>query len=308
MLGRRGDHAAPRATMSDGVLLLSHGSVERLDELPAFVRAIRRGREASPALLARVRRKYEAIGRSPLRDATAGQASLLSAALGLPVVAAARFSEPRVEEALGALDARGVERAAVLALAPFSGEIYAAVAEQARERVCTSGARAPRLVPVPDWGAEPALAEVHVQRIEEAAPLGSRHEHAIVLSAHSLPLRVIAAGDPYAAGVEAQAALIGARLARPVTLAYQSDGDEGEWLGPPLADALAAVARAGAREVTVAPLGFLAEHVETLYDLDIEARAAAEALGLVFHRARTPDDAPALIALLASLVRRALGG
>jgi ferrochelatase len=129
-----------------------------------------------------------------------------------------------------------------------------------------------------------------------------------VLTAHSLPRAAIRAGDRYQAEVEACARAIAERLGRPCELCYQSQGaDGGEWLGPDLRQTFERLAHSGVRQITLSPVGFLADHVETLYDLDIEARAWAGALGLGFERVPALNTAPGLIDALASVAERALG-
>jgi len=128
-----------------------------------------------------------------------------------------------------------------------------------------------------------------------------------VLTAHSLPSVAIRAGDRYQAEVEASARALSERLSRPCQLAYQSQGaDGGEWLGPDLRQTFERLAQEGVRQLTLCPFGFLADHVETLYDLDIEARTWAEALGLGFERVPALNTAPGLIEALANVARRAL--
>jgi ferrochelatase len=136
---------------------------------------------------------------------------------------------------------------------------------------------------------------------------GGGLEPEIVLTAHSLPKNVIASGDPYQTEFENSARAIGAKLGRPVRCAYQSQGlAGGDWLGPDLKSVLESARAQGARHVVVAPVGFLADHVETLYDLDIEAKAWATELGLLFTRVPALNAAPELIEALARTAERAL--
>jgi ferrochelatase len=146
---------------------------------------------------------------------------------------------------------------------------------------------------------------------EQIAPILERRNEsttALVLTAHSLPVSVLAAGDPYQRNFESAARALCAELGWPGTVAYQSQGEGGgDWLGPTVADVLQSVRESGKRDVVLAPVGFLADHVETLFDLDVEAKAIAESLGLGFARVPALNDSSALVEALAGVVRRAFG-
>lgn len=162
---------------------------------------------------------------------------------------------------------------------------------------------APELVSVPAWGEHPDFVAAHVELIERHAPETAM----LVLTAHSLPARAISAGDPYANLVGRAAKSIGTRCGRSYRLAYQSQGaDGGAWLGPDLHTTLDQLAGEGIREVALAPFGFLTEHVETLYDLDVEAAAWARELGIALHRVPAIGAHPGLIRALADVARAAL--
>jgi len=164
----------------------------------------------------------------------------------------------------------------------------------------------PELVVAEPWGTEPAFVEAHCAALRSLLRVDSR-DSAVVLTAHSLPRAAIRAGDRYQAEVEASARAIAERLGRPCELAYQSQGaDGGEWLGPDLRQTFERLAQTGVRQLTLAPFGFLADHVETLYDLDIEARAWASALGLGLERVPALNTAPGLIDALSAVALRAL--
>lgn len=285
-----------------GVLLTAHGTVENLDELPEFLTRIRHGRPAPPELVAEVRRRYALIGGSPLLATTRRVAESLGRTLDLPVFVGMRLWRPEIADALNTARAARVERLCVLPLAPFSVHVYV---EAARRALAASGAASPELVAVEPWGTEPGLVAAHAQAIEPL--LGSAAETELVLTAHSLPLTVVRGGDPYQALVEAGAAAVAERLGRPFRLAYQSEGaGGGEWLGPRLRSVLEDVLAAGKRRVVVAPIGFLSDHVETLYDLDVEARGWAEELGLELVRVPALNHDARLLETLAAVARRAL--
>jgi ferrochelatase len=285
------------------VLLTAHGTVAELDELPSFLARIRGGRPVPPALLAETRRRYELIGNSPLLRVTEEQAALLERRAGAPVFVGMRLAEPSIDAALARAAERGIERIVVVPLAPFSVHVYAAAAEAARGRLVAGGVAAPALVMVEPWGLESAFVRAHAAAVRPYLAPGS----ALVLTAHSLPLVALREGDPYERQVREAAEAVGRELGVPFELAFQSQGEGDEWLGPTLKSTLEAVKAAGAARVVVAPFGFVSEHIETLYDLDIEARAQAEALGLDWKRVPALGHAEGLIEALAKAVGRALG-
>jgi ferrochelatase len=282
-----------------GVLLVAHGTVENLDDLGEFVTRIRHGRPAPPAFLAELRQRYEAIGGSPLLQTTRAQAQALAQRLEVPVLVGMRLWDPSVEQALAGGSALGLRRLVLIALAPFSQHVYWSAALEAAQR---AGSHI-ELLRTDAWGEEPEFLAAQAELIERHAPPGA----AVVLSAHSLPRVVIERGDPYARLVEASAAAITARLGRPTRLCYQSQGEGGgDWLGPSVRETLTTLAGEGQRSVAWAPVGFLAEHVETLYDLDIEARAIAAELGLELTRVPALDLHPGLIGALSAVAKRAV--
>jgi protoporphyrin/coproporphyrin ferrochelatase len=281
-----------------GVLLVAHGTVEDLDDLGAFVAKIRHGRPPPPGLVEELRRRYEAIGGSPLLRITHQQAQALAKRLEVPVLSAMRLWEPGVQRALAGAEALGLTRLVVIALAPFSQHVYwdaarkAADAAQSRVQLVRSDA----------WGEEPDFVAAQAELIRQHAPEGA----ALVVSAHSLPKSVIDRGDPYARQVESSAAAISTVLGRELRLCYQSQGaDGGDWLGPGVEETLTALAAEGQKVVAWAPVGFIADHVETLYDLDIEARSVAERLGLTLVRVPALNLHPGLIAALSAVAIRA---
>jgi ferrochelatase len=287
----------------DGVLLVAHGTVENLDDLGAFLARIRGGRPAPPGFVEELRGRYEAIGGSPLLSVTQAQADALRARLGVPVLVGMRLWDPSVEAALEQAGAAGLERLCVLPLAPFSVHVYWQAAERSQAAVRARGASTPELVSAPAWGTHPAFVAAHATAIRARA----HPEALVVLTAHSLPLVALRSGDPYERLVRESAEAIGAQLGRPFELAFQSQGEgTAEWLGPDLPAVLGRARADGVRRVAIAPFGFLGEHVETLYDLDIEARRIAGDLGLEFERVPALGTAAGLIDALEELARRTL--
>jgi ferrochelatase len=257
----------------------------------------------SEALIAEVTRRYQLIGGSPLLEITQAQAHALESRLGVPVFVGMRLWDPSIESALEVAAARGVRRLVVIALAPFSVHVYWQAVERAKEQVFAATAVPPTLLRVEPWGTEPLFVRAHAKLIAEHVP----KEVPLVLTAHSLPLVAVRAGDPYEQQVRESAKAIALELGRDFELAFQSQGaDGGDWLGPDLDTVLGGLRKEGAMQVAVAPFGFLGEHVETLYDLDVEAKGRADALGLSLIRVPAIGLAEGLIDALSKLARDAL--
>lgn len=304
--------------MTDAVVLVAHGTVDALDDLPEFLKNIRRGHPAPPELLAEVRRRYEAIGgASPLNAINRSLAVALGERLGdVPVRMCNRLFRPYPKEVLGELFDRGIRRACVIPLAQHSSGVYgAAMLEAARE----VGDGSMAIVAAPNWGRDAKLTEAFAKTVAEACahvPAGEATRTALVLTAHSLPVSVIQAGDPYETEFRASAEAVasaarahGAAFAE-LAVAFQSQGMSTgpggrpmAWLGPDLKTTLEGLAARGVRHVVIAPIGFLADHVEILYDLDIEARAWCEGLGMSLYRSASLNDRRELVDVLAGLAR-----
>ncbi len=287
---------------ASAVLLVGHGSVTSLDQLPAFLTSIRHGRAPSDELLDEVRRRYQAIGGvSPLSAVQQRLAEKLGAHLAQPVYVAARHGVPALPEVLESMRAAGVRRVQVIPLAQHSASIYAAAV---REHAGDLEVRA-----ASNWGQRADLLALFCAKLETAlAPLRERRVR-VLFSAHSLPEAVIAAGDPYEREVRAAAATL-TQLAhvQDAQIVFQSQGlsvgpggRPMRWLGPDLVEALDQAKADGIEHVLIAPVGFLADHVEILYDLDIEARAWAEQRGVRLSRTTSLNDDDDFVAVLARI-------
>lgn len=297
------------------VVLIAHGTVESLDDLPEFLTNIRRGQRPPPELLTEVRRRYEAIGgRSPLLDVTLELAEKLEAKLSLPTRVAMRLFRPYPKEVLVRLVAEGIRRVVAVPLAQHSAAVYgSAVRASARELEANL-----EILCAKNWGRERTLTRLFAARVLEAlsrVPAGEASRTALVMTAHSLPLAVVRAGDPYETEVRASAedvatevrAAGGAFEEHVVAFQSQGLGASDRWLGPDLRPTLEALARRGIRHVVLAPIGFLADHVEILYDLDIEAKAwCEEELGLVLYRSASLNADPGFVDTLAGVIREIL--
>jgi ferrochelatase len=300
----------------DSVLLIAFGGPERPEDVRPFLQLVTAGRRIPPERLEEVAHHYDLMGgRSPLNDLTRAQAAGLRAALAadgraLPVWVGMRNWPPFLHETLAEMKDRGCRRALGIILSSLQTEAswsrYVEDVAAAREKV---GPDAPDVVYAPPWSEHPRFIEAMAARAR-AALAGieptRRTAARLLFTAHSVPVSM-AAGSPYAAQLETAARAIAAALGRAAwCVAYQSrsGSPRDPWLEPDVADVIRALARDGARDVVVVPVGFVCDHVEVLYDLDVEAKAVAATCDLGFHRAAAANDHPAFIAMLADLVRR----
>lgn len=297
--------------MTDAVLLVAFGGPTAPAEIRPFLENVARGRNIPAARLEEVARRYERMpgGRSPLNDLTRAQARALAAALAregpaLPVHVGMRNWHPYVEETLREMAAAGVRRALVVILSVLrceaSWDRYVADVEAARARV----PGAPDVDFAPPWSARPGHVAAAADRLREALARAAPGAP-VVFTAHSIPV-AMAEASPYVGEFTALARAVAERLGLARwSLAYQSrsGSPRDRWLEPDVNDALRALAREGGREVVVAPVGFVCDHFEVLYDLDVEARATASALGVALHRAGAVNDHPDFVAALAAHVR-----
>ena len=306
---------AGRRAARTAVLLVSHGTVDDLNDLGAFLTTVRRGRPAPPELVEELRRRYQAIGGSPLNAINAKVAEKLARRLGgeIPVALANRLWRPFVRNVLASLAERGVEHVVVVPLAQHSSHVYADDARQAADGLRVT------LACAPSWGDREDLCAAFARRVTvELEASQDRAKTTVVMTAHSLPKAIIDGGDPYERDFRAAAAAVQAALRTAARLgatdiaagphldvAFQSQGlaGHGAWLGPDLRAALDAVRARGDHHVVFAPIGFLADHVEILYDLDVEARAMAEERGLSYARAASLNADDDFIEILAAVAQ-----
>ena len=295
--------------MRTGVILLTYGSPRDLDDVGAYMTRVRGGREPDAELLAEFRRRYTAIGMSPLIQITQAQAEALEALLGpdFRVAAGMRFSEPSVQTAVNGVVARGAQRLVGLILSPQ----YSATLMGGYSDALTAAAQGLPVRTVGAWHLNPAFIDVLASRIRGALahyPDTQRDRVPVLLTAHSLPRRVVDREPDYVEQLEATARTVAAAAELPAeqwSFAYQSAGHTPEeWLKPDMLDVLPELARDGHRHVVIAPVQFLADHLETLYDIDIGGREQALAAGVeTFERVAAPNAAPDFIDALGSVVR-----
>ena len=278
---------------------MAYGTPATPADVEGYYTHVRRGRPPTEEQLADLRRRYDAIGgTSPLLARTRAQADGLQAALGdgWQVALGMKHAAPFIEDGAAALAAEGVDHGVALVLAPH----YSALSVGEYMGRATAGAVA--LTPVNSWHLEPALIELLAERVRDA--LGHVGAGALVLfTAHSLPSRILETADPYPTQLEETAAAVAA--AAGVTewqVAWQSAGRTPEpWLGPDILEVIKGLDR----DVVICPCGFVSDHLEVLYDIDVEAQRVAREVGVRLARTASLNDDPRFLAMLADVVRRA---
>jgi ferrochelatase len=311
--------ATGSGTPPAGVLVMAHGTPARREDIAAFYTRIRRGRPPTPEQLAELESRYGAIGGlSPLTERTLAQVDGVRAALerrapGRYTVAyGAKHTVPLIEEAAAELTGAGVARVIGLVLAPHGASMGSQ--EYLDRAEAAIGGKCP-FVPVPHWYAEPELVALLAERVTDAlasvAAGGDQRRYPVIFTAHSLPERVRNMGDTYPEQLEESAGLVAraAGLAR-WQVAWQSAGRTPEpWLGPDIRDVVRQLAESdGCKGVVVCPIGFVTDHLEVLYDLDVELAAVAAEVGLPLARTASLNDDPRFIAVLADVVMAADAG
>ena len=311
--------SGPQPDGTWGVLLMAYGSPSRPEEIAAYYTHIRGGRPPSTELLEELRERYAAIGgRSPLPEITERQAAALERRLNAGggswrVYVGMRHWQPWIADAVRRMADDGIRRAVGLALAPHDSRMSAgAYVESARQALdALEPERRPAVRFVRSWATHPLLADALARRLQAVLEQAGG-EPVALFTAHSLPERILSWDDPYPREVEATCRAIVERVGLEPgrwRIAYQSQGRTAEpWLGPTLESALQECAQSGARQVVVCPVGFVADHLEVLYDIDIEARALANRLGLRLERTPSFNDAPDFIEVLADVVMTAASG
>lgn len=308
----------PPAASFDAVLLIAFGGPLCMDDVRPFLANVLSGRPVPRERLEAVVRNYALIGgRSPLHDLTFQQAERLAAVLRtagpeLPVYVGMRNWVPYFRDTVARMAADGVRRAVGVIMSPLQSDAswdrYVRDVDEARAAV---GDGAPHVEYAAEWHGHPLFAEALADNLAATlATLSAERARAasVVFTAHSLPLSM-AEPAPYVAQLTEIAMLVARRTdASGWTLAYQSrsGNPRDPWLEPDILDVVRTLARSGTRDLVVVPAGFVCDHVEVLYDLDIQARQVATELGMAFHRVPTVNAHPTFIRMLADVVRRAI--
>jgi protoporphyrin/coproporphyrin ferrochelatase len=287
--------------MKSAVVLMAYGSPERLADVPAYYADIRGGRPIAPEHLADLVERYRRLGiedSSPLNAITEQTRTALEAELGLPVYTGMKHWTPRISEAAESALAAGAEQVVGLVLAPHFSALSIAGYREQLERGLAGRAE---LRFVQSWHDEPGFVALLADRVRGTGA------H-VVFTAHSLPARILDSGDPYREELLETSRLVAEAAGLAAwSFAFQSESPTGEpWLGPDILDHLESLQRQGVERVLVCPVGFVSDHLEIRWDLDVEAQEKAAELGLHLERIEMPNADPAFVRTLAEIAKRAL--
>lgn len=289
------------------VLLLAHGTPDTLDEIPEYLRNVTGGRPLPESVIEEIRHRYSLIGASPLTRLTLEQGRKLAVKIGLPVYVGMRNWKPYIADAVHAMRAGGASQCIVICLAPQNSRtsvgLYrrAVFAETGDMRVDFTNS----------WATHPLLIEAFAEKLRAVLVPGTP----VLFTAHSVPTRTLQssegeAGDPYETQARETAALVADRVGLAPdewTFAFQSQGVSGiPWIGPTVEETLESLQQRGATRVILQPIGFLCDHIEILYDIDIAFRKIAADLGIELLRPESLNDSPLLIDALADLAHAGL--
>jgi ferrochelatase len=329
------DHAA--------ILLLAHGTPETLDDIPAYLRNVVSGRPMPDHVVEEIRHRYSLIGKSPLTELTMLQGRLLSERIGLPVYIGMRNWNPYIADVVKKMRADGITSAATICLAPQNSRTSTGLYRRA---AFAEAGDAIQIDFVEGWAEHPLLAKAFADRLiplRQRLLEETRTEVPVLFTAHSVPCRTIqtpiaappaatpadrekifwptanpAIPDPYPVDAKNTARLVAEQVGLDESqwyFAFQSQGASGgPWIGPSVEDTLTAISRQGQKEtdkaapkvVIIQTIGFLCDHVEILYDIDISFREFAAGLGMRLERTESLNDSPILTEALAEISQQSL--
>jgi ferrochelatase len=292
------------------ILLLAHGTPETIEEIPAYLRNVTSGRPLPDAIVNEIQHRYSLIGRSPLTDITLQQARLIRELSGLPTYVGMRNWKPYTHETVAEMVKDGVTHAVAICLAPHNSQTSVGLYRRA---VVGETGRAPFTLDfVPEWHDEPLLIEAFAEKFRSGYAVACEAAGAkvpVIFTAHSVPARTIEAGDPYEAQTRETAELVAARIPDigEWKFCFQSQGQSGGvWIGPTVESAIDAYAAAGHKVVFMQPIGFVCDHVEILYDIDIAFKQYADAKGVTLYRAESLNDSAKFASAVVSVARARL--
>jgi ferrochelatase len=293
---------------------MAYGGPNSVAEIPGYLADIRSGRPTTPAVLREITRNYEQIGgKSPLLEISRRQVAAIAERLAperFRCYLGMRHWAPWIEEVVGQMAADGITRAVSLVLAPHYSQLSVAKYQAKIADGLEMAHGQIEFEHIASYHDAPHYIQALADRLRQTLarwPAAEREAVHVVFSAHSLPSRILATGDPYDAQLRETAALVAAEAGLPAgrwSWSYQSAGRSPEpWLGPQIQDYLPELAAQGIRQVISLPVGFVADHVEILYDIDIQAQAVARQHGIRLERPPSLNDDPVFIGQLAGLIR-----
>jgi ferrochelatase len=293
------------------VLLLAHGTPDSIEEIPAYLANVTSGRPLPPAVVTEIQHRYSLIGHSPLTEITLQQAAHIAEELGLPTYVGMRNWKPYIRDTVLQMAADGITQALAICLAPHNSRTSVGLYRRA---VIGETGKLPFTVDfVPEWHSEPLLIRAFSEKLRDGwsrACLEANAPVPVLFTAHSVPVRTIEAGDDYERQTRETASLVAAsipEIAGHWRFAFQSQGmSGGEWLGPTVESVIEELAAAGHKHLFVQPIGFVCDHVEVLYDVDIAFKNFAAARGVVLTRAESLNDSVLFARAVAQLARTRL--
>jgi ferrochelatase len=293
------------------VLLLAHGTPDRVEEIPAYLANVTSGRRLPLAVVEEIQHRYSLIGHSPLTEITMQQSARISQELGLPTYVGMRNWKPYIRDTVLQMVDDGVTHALVICLAPHNSRTSVGLYRRA---VIGETGKVPFTVDfVPEWHAEPLLIRAFSEKLRDGwsrACLEANAPVPVLFTAHSVPVRTIEAGDNYERQTRETAELVAASVPE-ITghwrFAFQSQGmSAGEWLGPTVESVIEELAAAGHKYLFVQPIGFVCDHVEVLYDIDIAFKEFAAKCGITLTRAESLNHSVLFARAVAQLARTRL--
>jgi len=293
------------------VLLIAHGTPDRVEEIPAYLANVTSGRALPPEVVAEIQHRYSLIGHSPLTEITMQQAARISRELGLPAYVGMRNWKPYIHDTVLQMSADGVTHAVAICLAPHNSRTSVGLYRRA---VMGETGKAPFTVDfVSEWHAEPLLIRAFSEKLRDGwshACLEANAPVPVLFTAHSVPTRTIEDGDDYERQTRETAELVAASVAEIDAhwrFAFQSQGASGgAWIGPTVESVIEELAAAGHKHLFVQPIGFVCDHVEVLYDIDIAFKNFAAERGMALTRAESLNDSVLFARAVAQLARTRL--
>ena len=293
------------------VLLLAHGSPDSPADVPEFLKYVTGGRAVPEASIAEIRHRYSLIGKSPLTEITMAQAEATQRELGLPVYVGMRNWKPFIADTAAQLADAGIEQVLAICLAPQNSSTSVGLYKRALFSAMKPGVSVEF---VEEWHDHPLLVRAFAEKLETvwreaSAALGAPAP--VIFTAHSVPTRTIQAGDPYEQQTNETARLVGERITGLTSelqqFAFQSQGMAGgPWLGPTVERLILDLKKHGHKGVVLAPIGFVCDHVEVLYDIDVRFKEFASDEGMRLWRTQSLNTSPTFISALAQLASEKL--
>ena len=292
--------------------MMAYGTPRDIDDVESYYTDIRGGRPPEPQQLEELQERYRAIGgRSPLLEITRAQAAGVQERVGIKAYLGMKHAPPKIADAIAEAAADGVERIVGLVLAPHYSAMSVGDYERRARLAATEAGWSGTIDMIESWHLEPGYVELLCERVDYAMRTLTkdvRRDSTVLFTAHSLPERILQTGDPYVQQLRETGEAVASKLSLPAwQIGWQSAGrTKDPWIGPDILEVIADLAAAGQRGVVVCPCGFVSDHLEVLYDVDIECKRAAAELGLELERTASPNDDPAFLDVLAGVVRRKL--